>query len=80
MFESADVIVYSTGHTLHYSDAMREALDAGKRALMAVVPLHVLERRIADPEVIARTKEGAELTSTGRQTFKYVPRRGRTCR
>jgi 2,5-dihydroxypyridine 5,6-dioxygenase len=59
-FGPADVIVYSTGHTLHYSNAMREALDAGKRALMAVVPLHVLERRIADPDVIARTKEGAK--------------------
>jgi 2,5-dihydroxypyridine 5,6-dioxygenase len=59
VFEAADVIVYSTTHTLHYSDAMRDALDKGKRALMAVVPLHVLERRVADPDVIARTKEGA---------------------
>jgi 2,5-dihydroxypyridine 5,6-dioxygenase len=59
VFEAADVIVYSTTHTLHYSDAMGEALEQGKRALMAVVPPHVLERRIADPDVIARTKEGA---------------------
>jgi 2,5-dihydroxypyridine 5,6-dioxygenase len=59
VFEAADIIVYSTTHTLHYSQAMREALDVGKRALMAVVPLHVLERRVADPEVIRRTKEGA---------------------
>ncbi len=59
VFRAADIIVYSTTHTLHYSDAMREGLDQGKRALMAVVPLHVLERRVADSDLIARTKEGA---------------------
>jgi len=60
-FGSADLIVYSTTHALHYSEAMRKALTAGKRALMAVVPLHVLERRIADADVIRRTKLGASL-------------------
>ncbi len=59
VFKAADVIVYSTSHTLHYAEAMREALDQGKRALMTVVPLHVLERRVADPYLISRTKEGA---------------------
>jgi 2,5-dihydroxypyridine 5,6-dioxygenase len=59
VFRAADIIVYSTTHRLHYSDAMREALGQGKRALMAVVPLHVLERRVADPDVTVRTKEGA---------------------
>ena len=59
VFQTADIITYSTTHSLHYSNAMREALDQGKRALMAVVPLHVLERRVADSDVIARTKDGA---------------------
>ena len=35
---------------------MREALADGKRALMTVVPPHILERRIADPELTVRTK------------------------
>ena len=56
----ADLIVYSTTHTLHYSPAMRQALDRGARALMAVVPYHILQRRCADRELIQRTKWGAQ--------------------
>ncbi len=55
----ADLIVYSTTHTLHYSAAMRESLKRGARALMAVVPIHIMQRRIADPDLIRRTKWGA---------------------
>ena len=65
-FEPADLIVYSTTHALHYADAMRRALADGKRALMAVTALHVLERRIADPDVIARTKRGAAMIDRAR--------------
>jgi len=65
-FGAADLIVYSTTHALHYSRAMREALDRGARALMAVTALHVLERRTADPEVIRRTKRGAERLTAAR--------------
>lgn len=61
VFAEADLIVYSTTHALHYAEAMGEALDHGKRALMAVVPLHVLQRRVADPLLIERTKAGARL-------------------
>ena len=61
VFAEADLIVYSTTHALHYAEAMREALDGGKRALMAVVPPHVLQRRVADPALIRRAKFGAEL-------------------
>jgi len=56
----ADLIVYSTTHTIHYSSAMRQALDRGARALMAVVPYHILRRRCADPGLIQRTKWGAQ--------------------
>jgi 2,5-dihydroxypyridine 5,6-dioxygenase len=59
VFGAADFIAYSTTHTLHYSSAMLAALDRGARALMTVVPFHILERRVADADVIARTKEGA---------------------
>ncbi len=59
ILSKADLIVYSTVHTLHYSPAMRKALDRGARALMAVVPFHIMQRRIADPELIQRTKWGA---------------------
>ena len=61
VFREADLIVYSTTHALHYAEAMGEALDEGKRALMAVVPLHVLQRRLGDPGLIRRTKYGAAL-------------------
>ena len=56
----ADLIVYSTTHTLHYSTAMRESLDRGARALMAVVPIHIMQRRRADSDLIRRTKWGAD--------------------
>ena len=56
----SDLIIYSTTHTLHYTEEIRAALKAGKRVLMAVQPLHGLFRLKADPEVIDRTKKGAE--------------------
>ena len=56
----SDLIVYSTTHTLHYSEEIRVALKAGKRVLMAVQPLHTLFRLKADSEVINRTKKAAE--------------------
>lgn len=55
----ADLIVYSTTHTLHYSDEMREFLAKGGRAMMAVQPLHALDRLRADEDVIRRAKRGA---------------------
>ena len=58
-FESSDFIVHSTTHTLHYSPAMAAALASDKRALMAVIPLHILERRIVESDIIQRTKLGA---------------------
>jgi len=61
LFSAVDLIVYSTTHTLHYSPAMRRALDRGARAMMAVVPYHILQRRCADSELIQRTKKGAAL-------------------
>ncbi len=66
VFRSSDIIVYSTSQALHYSEAMREALEDGKRALMVVVPPHILERRVADPELIERTKRGASIFDQGR--------------
>ena len=60
-FSAADLIVYSSTHTLHYSSAMRRALDRGSRALMAVVPYHILQRRRADGDLIQRSKHGARL-------------------
>jgi len=56
----SDLIVYSTTHTLHYTEEIRVALQNGKRVLMAVQPLHALFRLKADPEVIKRTKKAAE--------------------
>ena len=58
--QDADLIVYSTTHTLHYSEEIREALKNGKRVLMAVQPLHTLYRLKADQEVLNRTKKAAE--------------------
>jgi 2,5-dihydroxypyridine 5,6-dioxygenase len=57
----SNLIVYSTTHTLHYSEEMRNALNSGARALMVVIPLNAMERLRGDPEVIRRTKAGAEL-------------------
>jgi len=71
VFERAELIVYATTHTLHYSDAMREALAKGKRALMAVVPPHVMERLVAEPTLIARTKAGAGVFE-GAETIRIT--------
>jgi|GEM_PF-1000835 2,5-dihydroxypyridine 5,6-dioxygenase len=60
-FSAANLIVYSSMHTLHYSPAMRRALDRGSRALMAVVPYHILQRRRADCDLIQRSKLGGKL-------------------
>jgi 2,5-dihydroxypyridine 5,6-dioxygenase len=56
----ADLIVGFTTHRLHYDPHLRAALDGGTRALLAVQPSHVLQRLTADPEVVARTRLGAE--------------------
>ncbi|MBS3787364.1 hypothetical protein KGY79_04110 [Candidatus Bipolaricaulota bacterium] len=60
-FSTADLILYPTTHPLHYSVAMKEALEEGKRALCVMVPLTILERRTANADIIERTKRGAEL-------------------
>jgi 2,5-dihydroxypyridine 5,6-dioxygenase len=57
----ADLFFYSTTHTLHYSEEMRQGLAAGMRAVMAVQPLSVLARLKGDAEVARRSKVGAEL-------------------
>jgi len=59
--QEADLIVYSTTHTLHYTEEINIALEAGKRVLMVVQPLHTLYRLKADPDVIDRTKKAAEF-------------------
>jgi 2,5-dihydroxypyridine 5,6-dioxygenase len=59
--QEADLIVYSTTHTLHYTEEIKKALRNGKRVLMAVQPLHTLYRLKADNEVIDRTKKAAEF-------------------
>jgi len=56
----ADLIMGFTTHRLHYDPHLRAALDGGTRALLAVQPLHVLRRLMADPAVVARTRLGAE--------------------
>ena len=56
----ADLIIGFTTHRLHYDPYLRAALDGGTRALLAVQPQHVLQRLTADPEVVARTRLGAE--------------------
>lgn len=55
-----DLIVGFTTHRLHYDPHLRAALDGGARALLAVQPPHVLQRLTADPDVVARTRLGAE--------------------
>jgi 2,5-dihydroxypyridine 5,6-dioxygenase len=60
-FRDADLIVYSTTHTLHYTSEMRAALEEGARALMVVIPLQAMERLIGDQAVVKRTKAGAYL-------------------
>ena len=60
-FSEADLIVYSTTHTLHYTGEVRRALDHGARILMAVQPLQTMERLKGDEQVVRRSKEGARL-------------------
>ncbi len=60
-FKEADLIVYSTTHTLHYTEEYRAALKSGARILMAVKPFHIMKSLRADPEVIERTKKAAEI-------------------
>lgn len=62
----SDLIIAVTTHPLHYREELRRALDGGTRALMAVQPLHVLHRLPADPAVIARTKQGAQLLDSAK--------------
>jgi len=62
----ADLIVYPTTHTLHYSDEMREFLSKGGRAMMAVQPLHAMDRLRADEAVIRRAKVGAAYLEKGK--------------
>ena len=60
-FYDADLIVYSTTHTLHYSNEIRKALEHGTRALMVVAPLQAMERLKGDQNVVKRTKAGAAI-------------------
>ncbi len=64
-FSEADLIVYSTTHTLHYTQEVRTALDHGARILMAVQPLQTMERLKGDKQVVRRSKEGAKLLRKG---------------
>jgi 2,5-dihydroxypyridine 5,6-dioxygenase len=66
-----DLIVGFTTHRLHYDPSLRAALDAGSRALLAVQPIHVLRRLTAHPEVVRRTRLGAErLAKATRLRFR----------
>jgi 2,5-dihydroxypyridine 5,6-dioxygenase len=69
--KDADLIFYSTTHTLHYTEEIRAALDGGSRVLMAVQPIHTLWRLKADPEVIQRTKRAAKIMR-GSQKIRIV--------
>jgi 2,5-dihydroxypyridine 5,6-dioxygenase len=60
-FREADLLIYSSTHTLHYSDAVAQGLANGLRAMMVVQPLHVLQRLPADPDVVRRTRAAAKL-------------------
>ena len=60
-WQEADLIVFMTTHRLHYHEKMAEALEKGSRAIMVVSPLEVLNRLTAHPDVIRRTKAGANL-------------------
>lgn len=63
----ADLVVYSTTHTLHYTEEVRKALEQGTRVLMVMKPLHAMERTKADPIVIRRTKAGGKLLEQANQ-------------
>ncbi len=62
-FEQADLLIYHTTHILHYSDEMARGLARGLRAMMAVQPLHVLQRLKADPDVVRRSRAAAKLVN-----------------
>jgi 2,5-dihydroxypyridine 5,6-dioxygenase len=69
--EDADLVLYSTTHTLHYTEEVRRALARGARVLAVMKPLHAMERTKADPVVINRTIAGGrylEKASTIRIT------------
>jgi 2,5-dihydroxypyridine 5,6-dioxygenase len=58
-FAGSDLVVLLTPLRAHYDPHLRAALDAGRRALMAVQPPHVLQRLTVDEAVVERTKVGA---------------------
>lgn len=58
-FAASDLVMVLTPLRAHYDPHLRAALDAGARALMAVQPIHVLQRLLPDAATIARTKAGA---------------------
>jgi 2,5-dihydroxypyridine 5,6-dioxygenase len=57
----ADLMVYMTTHTLHYTEAMHRGLEHGLRALMAVQPLQTMERLKGSRIVVHRARAGAVL-------------------
>ncbi|MBM1221275.1 hypothetical protein JQU17_13660 [Ponticoccus sp. SC2-23] len=57
----ADLIVYMTGHALHYRPEIAAALERGARVLCCMEPPHVLDRLRADETVRRRARAGAEL-------------------
>lgn len=71
----ADLIVGFTTHRLHYDPHLRAALDGGARALLAVQPQHVLQRLTADPDVVARTRRGAQRLARA-ETLSITSGRG----
>ncbi len=64
---NSKLIIAMTTHRLHYLKEIRQALDSGSRALLAVQPLHVLKRLTADPIVMERTKRGAARLEQAKQ-------------
>ena len=60
-FKEADLVVYSTTHTLHYTEEYKAALESGTRILMAVKPFQIMKHLKADPTVINRTKKAADI-------------------
>lgn len=65
--EAADLIVYMTGHTLHYRDEIGRALARGARVLCCMEPFHVLDRLRFDPQVRAQAVAGAALLGSARR-------------
>ena len=66
-WSEADLIVFPTTHPLHYSEAMREALDNGARAMAVMQSLQVMQALPADPEVIQRSKAGQKVLQGARK-------------